>query len=840
MNSTINKIWLTCFSTLMLSLSSDASLFPSDYDLSSITPMGGGDGTDGFVIRGAFFHQVHAIGDVNNDGHDDFILYGASTRQLHIVDGATVSGRAELPLDETHTVDFSFGSGLSIQSISSGDIDNDGYLDFVIGIPSYNTNLVPSGGEDGSVVVVYGTNNGWPSDITSLDQIRSGDGSMGFVMNGTGDERFGSSVSGSGDINGDGYDDVAIGANRWANEGRLYIHFGRDRTAGAVRDVLDGGFSRIDNDFESGLGDSLQLVRDIDLNGFDDLLIAAPAGLVSFPNGSAFESGLVTFLRGTSSFSTEGGFINNVPPPVPGCTQTYGLTMYSTNSANSKHVLDAGFDFNGDGFRDALVGIPKIDVFQLLGSVRVLYGPSFAGQCIENIYVRPGFEIIAKNLSDRTGFEASFVEDMNNDGFDELLIGRTGPGTSVSNNEAYFIYGGDYNNGANLNFSLVDSSDDASLGFRMFSSNPNVTFFSWETASIGDINNDGISDFFVSAYAGNFVDSWNIFVYGRNGIVNDADDDFVLDVSDNCINVDNADQLDADNDGFGNACDTDLNNDCVTNFLDVTLFSKLFLTDDMVADFDGSGVVNFIDYALMTQQFLGEPGPSGLITECDLNPSLMASYTFEEGSLADQTGNGNDGSAVTTLPVNGVAGNENSALQFQGEAGQVISIPHSPTLQPSPGEEFTVNIWFKTTVDASQLSGDPSLIAKTEGGFINGWDIRIDGGVVGGSINNLQFGISDQDDTTSIILSSFPINDGQWHMATMVISSSYHAAYIDGELLEEHALSDWNGITTTDVLEIGNFDERPDRIFVGSLDQVRLYAKALTESEIQTLYDLTH
>lgn len=90
----------------------------------------------------------------------------------------------------------------------------------------------------------------------------------------------------------------------------------------------------------------------------------------------------------------------------------------------------------------------------------------------------------------------------------------------------------------------------------------------------------------------------------------DTDNDGVTDNLDNCTLVSNPDQLDTNGDGYGNLCDTDLNNDSITNFIDVGMFRTAFLTTDADADFNGDGVVNFIDFAVMRTQFFQPPGPS--------------------------------------------------------------------------------------------------------------------------------------------------------------------------------------------------------------------------------------
>lgn len=93
----------------------------------------------------------------------------------------------------------------------------------------------------------------------------------------------------------------------------------------------------------------------------------------------------------------------------------------------------------------------------------------------------------------------------------------------------------------------------------------------------------------------------------------DSDGDGIVDVSDNCTLVSNSDQTDSDGDGFGNQCDTDLNNDGVTNLIDVGTLKKQFLTSGPDADFNVDGIVNLIDVGILKSYFLQPPGPAGVL-----------------------------------------------------------------------------------------------------------------------------------------------------------------------------------------------------------------------------------
>lgn len=93
-------------------------------------------------------------------------------------------------------------------------------------------------------------------------------------------------------------------------------------------------------------------------------------------------------------------------------------------------------------------------------------------------------------------------------------------------------------------------------------------------------------------------------------LIDDSDGDFVDARQDNCLDVANPEQRDVDNDGVGDLCDFDVNNDGFVNFLDLSLFRSAFGTNEPLYDFNSDGRVNFGDLELLQERFGTAPGPA--------------------------------------------------------------------------------------------------------------------------------------------------------------------------------------------------------------------------------------
>jgi hypothetical protein len=151
--------------------------------------------------------------------------------------------------------------------------------------------------------------------------------------------------------------------------------------------------------------------------------------------------------------------------------------------------------------------------------------------------------------------------------------------------------------------------------------NPNTTQCPWKTITITRLQND-IKFVAFSSYAGSGGHMYGQFDNLQFSAAADTDGDGIPDNLDNCINVPNPTQLDADGDGYGNACDADLNNSGTVTAADFAIMRSVLgqsagsSPTAAAADLNGSGTVTAADFAIL-RAYLGQPpGPSGLHPNC--------------------------------------------------------------------------------------------------------------------------------------------------------------------------------------------------------------------------------
>jgi hypothetical protein len=346
-----------------------------------------------------------------------------------------------------------------------------------------------------------------------------------FIIHGqTADDQSGWAVSNAGDVNGDGLDDLLIGARR-ANDyaGNVYVVFGKanldevflaDVEDGQGGFVVRGDTSGNTAEFESlskgnELGYSVSAAGDLNGDGLADLIVGSPYANRTFystysqTNVTLTDVGSAHVIFGKSDTTAINVSQLNTPSSGYDLTEKTGSFAYAGQSVRS-----AG-DVNGDGVADLIVGAPgNFDrltnayvVFGRLGQSSATDLPDIGGS-------QAGFKIYYDDPLDTTndkqyfgqvGYSVSSAGDVNGDGLADLLVGcwylddevadfRFGPGYT------YMVFGKTDQQSINLN----DIETSSNLGFKIKGEMDGDTA-GWSVRSAGDVNGDGLADVIVGA-----------------------------------------------------------------------------------------------------------------------------------------------------------------------------------------------------------------------------------------------------------------------------------------------------------------------------------------------------
>jgi tRNA A-37 threonylcarbamoyl transferase component Bud32 len=364
--------------------------------------------------------------------------------------------------------------------------------------PSYNITVRSNGtawaGPEAAQIDFVGAPNPFPA-VVSLGSLN---GTDGFMVDGeTVNDYSGSSVSTAGDINGDGYDDLLIGAYGYpANNrtGRSYVVFGNTAIgSGGILALsrLNGtnGFKLdAEGDVYSTNGDangySVSVAGDINGDGLDDLVIGAPfyatddtgRSYVVFGNTAIGSDGILALssLNGTNGFKLDG----------------------ETSYDNSGFSVSTAGDINGDGVSDLLIG--AFHHADLTGRSYVVFGSSGVGGsgilALSSLNGANGFMLDGEAVTDYSGYSVSAAGDINGDGVGDLLIGAYGHANTIG--RSYVVFGGV---GVGSSGMLALSSLNGMNGFKL----DGEAFMGYSGKSVsaaGDINGDGVSDLLIGAY----------------------------------------------------------------------------------------------------------------------------------------------------------------------------------------------------------------------------------------------------------------------------------------------------------------------------------------------------
>jgi hypothetical protein len=349
----------------------------------------------GWVVDGA--------GDVNADGYSDVIVsarwdddYGAEAGAAYVYLGSAVGldAGSELKLHASDGwADDRFGYTLD----GAGDVNGDGYDDVVVGSPSDDDNGVSSG----SFYVYLGSSGG----------IDPGTETKVIASDGQDSDYFGWSVSGAGDVNGDGYDDVATAARGDDPQGSVYVYLGGP---GGIDPATESNLWASDEiGFEIAAG-----AGDLDGDGYDDLIVGC-----SGDDTIGANAGSIYLFMGSS---------NGIDPNTE-------LKVYASDGQPQEQfgesVAGAG-DVDGDGYDDVIVGAPKVG--GNAGAIYVLLGDLGGYTASEEV------KLYASDAAadDFFGDVVASAGDVDGDGYPDVAVGKYHDDDNGSSAGAAYLFHG--------------------------------------------------------------------------------------------------------------------------------------------------------------------------------------------------------------------------------------------------------------------------------------------------------------------------------------------------------------------------------------------------------------
>ncbi|MFA6028181.1 MAG: hypothetical protein WC752_04615 [Patescibacteria group bacterium] len=524
-----------------------ATVAQDEYSLSLFEKFTGVDAGDSAAW------PLSSAGDVDNDGYDDFLVSSPFTTNgtAYLIYGQSDSlASASLSTFVKFSGEAS-GDGASYSVSGAGDVNSDGYDDILI---SATSNDNGGGINAGAVYLIYGKSEQY-TGTTSLGSL----GTNGAKFTGeVASASVGEWTATAGDINNDGFDDFLASAPKTVvDAGTIYLIYGKSEKYSGTTSFGSIGSNGAKFIGEAGgdtAGYCARTAGDVNNDGFDDFITGAAGN----HNAGGADAGAAYLIYGQSAKYSGSNTLGSL-----GAYDTKFTGEAADDSAG--YAVSSAGDVNNDGFFDILIGSDYNDEsFENAGATYLIYGQT---ENLTDASLSTAVRFTGEAAGDRAGYSTSPAGDVNGDNYDDILIGAFANGDGgVEAGAAYLIYGQD------------DLLTNASLSTAIeFMGETGSDYAGDGISSAGDVNGDGFDEILVGADGYDGGDYTGVAYLGYLYI--DSDGDGLAGSSGLFSGLDTNDN---DHDNDGSETGTDCNDDDATVSANQTYYQ----------DADGDGLGN--------------------------------------------------------------------------------------------------------------------------------------------------------------------------------------------------------------------------------------------------------